>query len=604
MRTASQLFFLAAFTLLRPSYSARSNGGTPSLPTAPDVCAINPDSIVSDACTSYAALDAMNADISPSLKDVTQNTDFFAYYRLNLFGSECPFWSDANSMCGNRACAVDTIEDEKDIPPIWRASSLSALEGARAKHPGRSLQNERPAARPLSYQLGENVDESCVLEDDDECDERDYCVPEDEGASAKGDYVSLVNNTERFTGYSGASSRMVWDAIYSENCFTKAGATQRGLTTQEAAVDLKNVIREHSRTAATTPDDLYPLNDECLEQRAFYRIISGMHASISTHICWDYLNQQTGEWGPNLTCYRERLHDHPERVANLYFNYALVARAVAKLRGVFRGYVFCSGDVAQDRETKGKVLGLVERIVEGGETFDEGRMFNGDMLSLKDDFKHRFRNVSRLMDCVGCDKCRLWGKVQTAGYGAALKVLFEFEEGDGDPLQLRRTEVVALVNTLGRLSDSLAAVNKFRVAVGTGDENVLRVEGWPFYALNRPKETGEEDLESSSSYPEPETDPLDDDDSSFDFTDLDDDPYSPFLYNTTPPHKYTFREEFLSELSSVYTALKYVLNSWISFPFQASAIAITEGQRLWNYWLGLPVGPRTWKIEWRGRDEL
>jgi len=32
------------------------------------------------------------------------------------------------------------------------------------------------------------------------------------------------------------------------------------------------------------------------------------------------------------------------------------------------------------------------------------------------------------MDCVGCDKCRLWGKVQTTGVATALKVLFELDE--------------------------------------------------------------------------------------------------------------------------------------------------------------------------------
>ena len=590
MRNSSQLFFLAAFALLRPSYGS---SGTKSHPSSPDTCAINPKAIVSDACTSYAALDAINADISSSLKDVTQNTDFFAYYRLNLFGSECPFWSDANSMCGNRACAVDTIDDERDIPQIWRAEELSKLEGARAKHPGRNLQNERPKARPLQYQLGENVDESCVLEDDDECDSRDYCVPEDEGATAKGDYVSLVNNTERFTGYSGTSARMVWDAIYSENCFTRAGAIRNIGGGLEAAQNLKSVIQEHSR-AVSNPEDLYPLSDECLEQRAFYRIISGMHASISAHICWDYLNQSSGEWGPNITCYKERLHDHPERVANLYFNYALVTRAVAKLRGHFAKYTFCSGDPVQDLETKGKVLELTDRIASEPSTFDESTMFNGDMLALKDDFKHRFRNVSRLMDCVGCDKCRLWGKVQTAGYGAALKVLFEFDEGGaGSEMHLRRTEVVALVNTLGRLSDSLAAVNKFRVAVATGDEAVLGVEGWPFYAVDVDVD-GEAD--SIMQKLAPDEDDLED----FDFTDLDDDPY------TIPPNQtaHTIKEEIYSEFEAVWRAFKYVMNSWVSFPFQASAIAITEGQRLWNYWLGLPVGPRTWRIHLPGRDEL
>jgi len=89
---------------------------------------------------------------------------------------------------------------------------------------------------------------------------------------------------------------------------------------------------------------------------------------------------------------------------------------------------------------------------------------DANAIELKEDFKNRFRNVSRLMDCVGCDKCRLWGKVQTQGYGTALKVLFEFDEdkGVGENPPLRRTELVALVNTLDKLSTSLNAVSKFQ----------------------------------------------------------------------------------------------------------------------------------------------
>ena len=47
---------------------------------------------------------------------------------------------------------------------------------------------------------------------------------------------------------------------------------------------------------------------------------------------------------------------------------------------------------------------------------------------LKEEFKTHFRNVTRIMDCVGCDKCRLWGKVQTTGIATALKILFELDE--------------------------------------------------------------------------------------------------------------------------------------------------------------------------------
>lgn len=30
------------------------------------------------------------------------------------------------------------------------------------------------------------------------------------------------------------------------------------------------------------------------------------------------------------------------------------------------------------------------------------------------------------MDCVGCDRCRLWGKLQAAGYGTALKIVLSW----------------------------------------------------------------------------------------------------------------------------------------------------------------------------------
>ena len=36
------------------------------------------------------------------------------------------------------------------------------------------------------------------------------------------------------------------------------------------------------------------------------------------------------------------------------------------------------------------------------------------LLFQQEDFKLHFRNISRIMDCVGCDKCRLWGKLQVS----------------------------------------------------------------------------------------------------------------------------------------------------------------------------------------------
>ena len=585
---------------------------------ARDTCAIDPSAIVSDACTSYASLDDLNSDLSVSLNDALQS-DFFAYYRLNLY-KQCPYWNDETSMCGNRACAVDTIDNEEDVPLIWRAEELSKVRGARAEHPDPRVQRQRPKSRPLQFQLGEHVDESCVYEADDECDERDYCIPEDEGAAAKGDYVSLLNNTERFTGYSGPSAKQVWDSIYKENCFTSVPVKPRGKSifarSFEAARDLRQVIQEYGRRHVGNEDDLYPLNDECLEQRAFYRIISGMHASISSHICWDYFNQTTGEWVRNLECYKDRLHKHPERVSNLYFNYALLTRAIAKLRKHLEHYTFCSGDADQDFETRQKVLELADRAASVPTTFDETVLFQDPaMLDLKEDFKTRFRNVSRLMDCVGCDKCRLWGKVQTAGYGAALKVLFEFDETkNGENPHLRRTELVALVNTLGRVSHSLNSIQRFRVAVALGDLTILD-ESIPL-PIHSPARPAESSISPSSSLPPAESSisssspssaqPSDPEDSSTPpdldsgWDGLEDDPYT----SPTDPYPESVSEAFWTELDLVWRAYKFVLSSWINFPFKFGAILVSEAHRGWRWFIGLPSPPRSWELRFPTRDEL
>lgn len=96
------------------------------------------------------------------------------------------------------------------------------------------------------------------------------------------------------------------------------------------------------------------------------------------------------------------------------------------------------------------------------------------------------------MDCVGCEKCRLWGKLQVQGLGTALKILFSVgnQDKEGDQtvsfltvsfflnikhrwsdyifflvtfslqLQLQRNEVIALVNLLNRLSESVKMVHE------------------------------------------------------------------------------------------------------------------------------------------------
>ncbi len=584
-------------------------GAAPSASShaSPDVCAVsystpstvaprpalnawqlNPKATVSDACASYADLDSLNDRLHPFVRNLANNSDFFSYYRLNLYNKKCPFWSDEDGICGNIACAVTTLENEEDVPAIWRAEELSKLEGPKAQHPGRAQQRE--LKRPLLGNLGEDVGESCVVEYDDECDDRDYCVPEDESASAKGDYVSLAENPERFTGYAGEGAHQVWEAIYRENCFSRPSTSEQSLNVPgmsaplagfsqgqaQAAMDLKSVMKAYDRKQARQSGDLedaLDFEDECLEKRVFYRVISGMHAAISTHLCHDYLNQTTGEWGPNLQCYKERLYEHPERISNLYFNYAFVLRAVGKLRDYVQDYTFCTGDPIQDQRTKKMIRILADAIPSGPQIFDESVMFQDrtfDGISLKEDFRNRFRNVSRIMDCVGCDKCRLWGKVQTAGFGTALKVLFEFGNGhvgDSKPI-LRRTELVALINTLDKISSALKAIDEFRGMIAAEIE-----------AETGATEASQPVARAAKQSP-PET-----------FKELDDlDDFD----DHQPPHERTLSDDFWHELDLVFRAYKYVLRSWLGIPKMTGSIIVVEVGRLWDIWLCKNVRPRTW----------
>jgi ERO1-like protein beta len=148
----------------------------------------------------------------------------------------------------------------------------------------------------------------CIFEQNGYDSERDYCIPEDESSASEGVYVSLVNNPERFTGYAGDHASAVWREIYRENCFElqpqdsqEEAMLIKGHIGQGAKSDLEAVMsgRNKGRMSGATLTQEYNqlrLDNTCLEKRVFWRLISGMHTSISTHLCWDYLNQSTGQW--------------------------------------------------------------------------------------------------------------------------------------------------------------------------------------------------------------------------------------------------------------------------------------------------------------------
>jgi len=170
----------------------------------------------------------------------------------------------------------------------------------------------------------------------------------------------------------------------------------------------------------------------------------------------------------------------------LYFAYIVVLRSLTKLSPFLaRKYTYNTKLKDEDLQIKAIMRQIQRIVVNCGNTFDEKIMFQGDGAQLRQQFKGKFHNISRILDCVVCEKCKLWGKVQVNGFATALKILFELENKVDKSetcdenshvlpqdllrekglilncnMELRRSEIIALINVLWRLSESVRFVQE------------------------------------------------------------------------------------------------------------------------------------------------
>lgn len=466
-----------------------------------------PTGQISDARCDYETveMDINSANFFPILDKLRQEK-YFRLYKVDLY-KDCPFWND-NSLCMSKDCTVSKIEEE-EIPVEYRSLALSSVKITNQKDEIEEGENFTPSS--LNQKHAHDRKESS---DTCQCAESDFCHWEDEEWSPESAWVDLLDNPERFTGYAGSSARKVWTAIYEENCFGVARAVGASMTSSDGSnydVRIKSARLGDPGSASAAAEALSSLltgqsspldsssseSEQCLEKRVFYKIISGLHASISIHICHDYLDQQSGEWKPNLACFVERIAQHPDRLQNLYFTHTVLVRSLAKLaqrlgmkptKGIRNiGAANLASQAKQlsklapnlpasSSSTTLNLASVLLQALNAPPTFDEESMFgekDPESEFLRREFRDRFRNVSRIMDCVGCDKCRLWGKLQINGVGTALKILFD--ASDLSPQRfLQRSELVALINTVHRVSESIRAVETFRTLYQSAAQKVRK----------------------------------------------------------------------------------------------------------------------------------
>lgn len=170
-------------------------------------------------------------------------------------------------------------------------------------------------------------------------------------------------------------------------------------------------------------------------------------------------------WGYNLEVFHERIARHPDRVENLYFLFLFTLRALMRARDQLVETLFETGDADEDYRTRRMIHEIVTdaRLHEACPVpFDEAGVWMGDAGGEKRlELMGHFRNITKIIDCTSCEKCRLWGKLQVLGIAASMKVLFSETNAAGDldePFVLERNEIIALINSLGRFSSALADI--------------------------------------------------------------------------------------------------------------------------------------------------
>lgn len=113
-------------------------------------------------------------------------------------------------------------------------------------------------------------------------------------------FVSMKENKESFTAYNGSQ---IWTTIYQENCL------------MDRFID-KN-LNPH---------------ETCSEETLLYQAVSGLHASVNTHIAHQYLDIPLNITYPNVKMFEQQVGAHEDRLRNMHLLFALVVRAVNRVQ--------------------------------------------------------------------------------------------------------------------------------------------------------------------------------------------------------------------------------------------------------------------------------
>ncbi|EAW70045.1 ERO1-like beta (S. cerevisiae), isoform CRA_a [Homo sapiens] len=171
--------------------------------------------VLDDCLCDIDSIDNFNTyKIFPKIKKL-QERDYFRYYKVNL-KRPCPFWAE-DGHCSIKDCHVEPCPESKIPVGIKAGHSNKYLKMANNT---KELEDCEQANKlgAINSTLS-NQSKEAFIDWARYDDSRDHFCELDDERSPAAQYVDLLLNPERYTGYKGTSAWRVWNSIYEENCF-------------------------------------------------------------------------------------------------------------------------------------------------------------------------------------------------------------------------------------------------------------------------------------------------------------------------------------------------------------------------------------------------
>lgn len=378
-----------------------------------------------------------------SVLDRVVRRPHFRYYSAALEES-CPYWA-VNLLCTSPegSCTVCVCDDDQ----VPRAIRMELI-------------------KPVTSVAGVQCDDANSRDRVVDSVRRGYA----DATSGSGGHdnrvlVDLLRNPEANTGYVGEMASRIWQAIYDENCFAEGDSLNDGDGDTEAAVLHKPPY--------------------CRESALVYQLFSGLHASISTHIAANFYSNCTAEFADGsdadvfvhhrgddrFTGNEHELHrrvlQHPSRVQNLLTLHRIVLEAVKAVKPKLIDGARCDGGLVRLgscddqllRQDLTSLFASTHALRDDVSVSVQGRkkLLIDDLKSQRSGILRAVQNVTSLMDCLTCEKCRLWGGLQLSGLHTAVRILTAPSQQVAD-LAIDHREMVALVNLFRQLTFAVSVV--------------------------------------------------------------------------------------------------------------------------------------------------